>query len=101
MNQTLDVIRSAIKQQRHLRFGYHGCERMVLPMALGVARKGDWQLRGQQVGGQSNSGRVGDRAPKLFAVDAICEPIVLDTAFDIPTEYVRGDSAFSSIDAEL
>lgn len=101
MNQTLDILRSAIKEQRHLHFGYQGLGRMVLPMALGITASGTWRLRGQQLGGQSSSGSVGDGSPKLFDVAAIREAVVLDTRFEVPIEYVRGDSALKVIDAEL
>lgn len=101
MDQTLDVIRAAMKEQRYLEFRYDGLPRTVLPMAVGIAKVAGWKLRGQQVGGQSSSGNVGDGTPKLFDVGAIHNAVVLDTNFDIPAEYARGDRAFRRIDTEL
>jgi hypothetical protein len=101
MDQILDAIRAALKEQRHLGFHYQGLPRVVLPMAVGIAKVGGWKLRGQQVGGQSSSGSVGDGTPKLFYLSKIGSAVVLDTHFDIPAEYARGDSAFRIIDTEL
>jgi hypothetical protein len=101
MSISLEVIRESIKERRQLQFEYHGLQRVVEPMALGVGHKGDWQLRAQQAGGLSSSGKVDDGTPKLFDVALMSGVAILGTSFDVPPSYRSGDQAFASIDTEL
>jgi hypothetical protein len=97
----LQPIRAALKERRLLEFSYDGLERLVLPMTLGVGRKGGWKLRGQQLAGRSRSGHVGDGSPKLFNAAEIVRPVATDAGFEIPADYARGDQAFKFIDTQL
>jgi hypothetical protein len=97
----LDVIRESINERRQLQFDYRGLLRVVESMALGIGHKDEWQLRAQQVGGLSSSGKVDDGSPKLFDVALMSGAAVLATSFDIPPSYKSGDRAFVRIDTEL
>jgi WYL domain len=98
---TRDAVRSAIVGHRRLAFRYRGLPRIVNPVRLGLSGKGSWQLRAVQVGGESDSGRYGGGAPKLFDLELMSDVSVLDAEFRIPRQYEPGDSAFVRIDVEL
>jgi hypothetical protein len=101
VDPSIEIIRQAIREQRCLEFRYRSLPRVVEPMRLGLGTHGSWQLRAQQTGGRSSSGRVGDGTPKLFEVADIRSLALLTTVFDIPALYARGDQAFTCIDIEL
>jgi hypothetical protein len=94
-------IRIALRERRLLNFAYQGHERVVLPMAFGTDKQGNWLLRGQQVGGTSSSGQINSSAPKLWRLVEMNSITVLDTTFSIPVQYRMGDTAFVSIDIQL
>jgi predicted DNA-binding transcriptional regulator YafY len=96
-----EAVRTAIAGRRRLSFRYHGLPRIVNPVRLGLSARGRWQLRAVQVGGDSETGRFGGRAPKLFAIDEMEDVMVMDAEFHVPRQYQRGDDAFVRIDAEL
>ena len=98
---TQDLIRAAITGHRRLAFTYRNLPRVVNPMRLGLSPRDSWKLRAVQVGGESESGRYGGSAPKLFDVDLMTDVVVLDAEFRIPRQYQPGDDAFVLIDAEL
>lgn len=101
MSLSLDIIRESINERKHLQFDYRGLLRIVEPMALGVGHKGDWQLRAQQIGGLSSSGKVDEGSPKLFDVALMSAVTVLDVGFDVTPLYRSRDQAFAHIDTEL
>lgn len=101
MNSSIDIIRQAILGRKHLQFSYHSLPRVVEPMCLGEVDHGKSQLRAHQVGGRSSRGRVADGTPKLFEIADMSAISLLETSFDVPAFYRRGDRAFIRIDTEL
>jgi hypothetical protein len=54
-----------------------------------------------QVGGESETGRYGGGAPKLFEIEEMADVVALAAEFRVPRQYVPGDSSFTCIDVEL
>ena len=96
---TQDIL-SAIKNKQALSFTYDGYSRVVEPHTYGVDTKGHAALRAYQVRGGSESGEyVGW---KLFHVNEMHGLTVLQEYFaGARPKYKRGDSAFSTIHAQL
>lgn len=93
-------ITTAIQNKHLLSFFYDGYQRIVEPHTYGIDTKGHKALRAYQVSGGSESGqRTGW---KLFHVNDIRSLSVLTEQFSCPRpKYKRGDTAFSTIYAEL
>lgn len=94
------TIASAIRYRQSLSFCYGGYVRIVEPHTYGIDRKGHYAVRAYQVRGGSESGEyVGW---KLFHVSEMHQLTVLAEHFSgARPKYRRGDSAFSTINAEL
>lgn len=93
-------IASAIQNLQLLSFTYDGFSRVVEPHTYGIDTKGHPALRAYQVRGGSESGEyVGW---KLFHVNEMRGLTVLSEHFaGARPKYKRGDSAFSTIHAQL
>ena len=96
----IQAILSAIQNKQALSFSYDGYSRVVEPHTYGIDTKGHAALRAYQVRGGSESGEyVGW---KLFHVNEMCGLTVLSEHFSgARPKYKRGDSAFSTIHAQL
>ncbi len=94
------TISSAIQNLQLLSFTYDGFSRVVEPHTYGIDTKGHPALRAYQVRGGSESGEhVGW---KLFHVNEMRGLTVLSEHFaGARPKYKRGDSAFSTIHAQL
>ena len=101
MQPSIEIIRQAIRERKLLEFSYHSLPRIVEPMRLGQVNRGKWELRAHQISGKSSSGRVADRAPKLFEVAEMTDISVLPISFEIPVFYSREDPTFIHVDTEL
>ena len=95
LNDTNQVLVTAIEQKRRLRFQYNGRTRLVEPQCYGIGTRGTELLRAHQLqGGQ-------EREP-LFDVSKIAGLEMLAEMFDRPgPNYKRGDSAMTTIFAQL
>lgn len=93
-------ITTAIRNRQLLSFSYDGFVRTVEPHCYGIDNNRHEALRAYQVGGGSESGEyVGW---KLFHVSEMRGVTVLQEHFANPRpKYKKGDSAFSTIYAEL
>ena len=93
-------IASAIQNLQLLSFIYDGHSRVVEPHTYGIDTKGHAAVRAYQVRGGSESGEyVGW---KLFHVNEMRGLTVLQEHFSgARPKYKRGDSAFSTIHAQL
>jgi len=93
-------IASAIQDLQLLSFTYDGRSRVAEPHTYGIDAKGHVALRAYQVQGGSESGEyVGW---KLFHVNEMRGLTVLQEHFQgARPKYKRGDSAFSTIHAQL
>lgn len=93
-------ISSSIKNLQLLSFTYDGFSRVVEPHTYGIDTKCHAALRAYQVRGGSESGEyVGW---KLFHVNEMHGLTVLQEHFaGARPKYKRGDSAFSTIHAQL
>lgn len=93
-------IASAIHNRQLLSFTYAGYSRTVEPHTFGIDTRGHEVLCGYQVSGGSKSGA--STGWKFFHVSEIRNLAVLTAQFSGPRpDYVRGDSAFRVIHAEL
>lgn len=102
MGPLIEVIRDAINQRKLLEFHYRSLFRIVEPMCLGEAKRGEWQLRAHQVGGKSSSSRqLPDGKPKLFFLADMLDVAILSDSFEIPAFYRRSDTGFLNIMAQL
>ncbi len=93
-------VKSAIQNKSLLGFTYDGFARVVEPHTYGVDSKGHGAMRAYQVRGGSESGEyVGW---KMFHTSEMRQAAVLPEHFLGPRpKYRRGDSAFSTIHAQL
>ena len=93
-------ITSAIQNMNLLSFVYDGFQRTVEPHTYGIDTKGHKAIRAYQVSGGSESGEsVGW---KIFHVSEMHGLSVLPQQFSAPRpKYKRGDTAFSTIYAQL
>jgi len=86
----------AIRRRALLAFQYDGKQRVVAPYCYGVSTRGTESLRAIQVRGGSASGGLG--FGKLWSVDKIVSPVILDETFtpDDPN-YNPNDSGMQEI----
>jgi len=93
-------ISSAIKNLQLLSFTYDGYPRVVEPHTYGVDNNGHKAIRAYQVRGGSESGEyVGW---KIFHISEMRQLSVLSEHFSgARPKYKRGDSAFTTILAQL
>lgn len=90
----------AIKGRRLLRLRYDGFERVVEPHLVGRARAGGVILNAYQVRGGSVSGE--EEGWKLFRLDGIEDPVVLDETFPGPRDgYVAHDRSVQEVYCRL
>lgn len=80
MNSSIDTIRQAIGERKHLQFSYHSLPRVVEPMRLGEVDHGRFQLRAHQVGGRPSTGQVADGTPKLFEIAEMSALSLIETS---------------------
>ena len=94
------TIKSAIQNKQLLGFVYDGYSRVVEPHTYGTDTKGHSAMRAFQVTSGSESGEyVGW---KMFHTSQMRQVLVLSERFSGPRpKYVRGDSGFSVIQAQL
>jgi hypothetical protein len=93
-------IASAIQNKQLIRFTYDGYTRVAEPHTYGVDTKGHPALRAYQVSGGSSSGEF--RGWKLFHVHEMHGLTILPETFASARQgYKRGDSAFTTIHAQL
>ena len=93
-------IKSAIHNKSLLGFTYDGFLRVVEPHTYGVDSKGHGAMRAYQVRGGSESGEY--IGWKIFRTSEMRQVTVLPEHFIAPRpKYKRGDSAFSTIHAQL
>jgi hypothetical protein len=95
MNQ--EII-DAIENQNVVEFYYEGDLRIVEPHCYGKTSAGNEGLRAYQVGGYSSSGKMGWKMYDLGKADDIT---VTEEAFEVRSEYKRGDKGMSVIYAEI
>ena len=57
MKMNMDIC-EAIRTRAILRFTYKGLPRIVMPHAHGISERGNEVLRGVQIGGESESGKM-------------------------------------------
>lgn len=96
----IQAIISAIQNKHALSFIYDRYSRVVEPHTYGVDSKGHAALRAYQVRGGSESGEY--IGWKLFHVNEMHGLTVLSEHFaGARPKYKRGDSAFSTIHAQL
>jgi len=74
-----NVYCEAIRRRALLAFHYDGKQRVVAPYCYGVSTRGRESLRAIQVRGASASGGFG--VGKLWSVDKIVSPVILDQTF--------------------
>jgi hypothetical protein len=90
---------NAIKNMNLIEFYYNGGTRTVEPYCHGVTTAGNEALRGYQVDGFSESGKLGW---KMFDLGNASNLTVLDETFEGPrTGYRKGDKGMSKIYCEL
>ena len=90
-----DLIVSAIRERRRLRFSYNGVDRLVEPQCYGVGTRGTELLRVHQL-------RGGWQREPLFDVAKIEGLALTDERFDKPgPNYKKCDSAMAKIYCEL
>jgi hypothetical protein len=90
-----DLIVTAIRGRRRLRFVYHGVERLVEPQCYGRGTRGTELLRGHQL-------RGGTQKEPLFDVAKMERLVLTDDTFTKPgPNYTKCDSAMATIYCEL
>lgn len=91
-------IQQAIREHRRIRFSYGGGTRVVEPYAYGACETHQL-LRAYQVSGFSPSR---ERGWKLFRVEEISNPVVLDERFAATHEgYMRNDPCMEIVYCEV
>ena len=95
-----NLIYNAVNERRLISFNYKGHKRTVEPHTYGVDTNGHVAIRAYQVSGTSESGGIPDW--RLFHESEIFNLTVLQSTFlTARTGYVRGDSVFSTIYAQV
>lgn len=93
-------ISDAIKTKSLLTFTYHDHPRIVQPHTYGIDQKGHKALRGYQIGGTSDSGRI--PAWRIFHEEEIHFLKISTEKFLAPHhKYKRGDEFFATILCQL
>jgi hypothetical protein len=77
-----DQVSRAIRERRLLRFDYEGHSRVVEPHQLGLDSAGHVALSAFWVSGYSESGEL--PRWRLYLIDEMSNPCVLDELFDGP-----------------
>jgi hypothetical protein len=95
----MDIIVTAIRERRCLRFSYRGLSRVVEPHAYGVSRKGDDVLRCYQLEGGSESSE-----PEGWKLMRTSDMTSISLAGEFPgprPQFSRGDKHMMTIYEEL
>jgi len=94
----MSVICDAIHGRRRMAINYRGGRRVIEPYVYGASETHEL-LRAYQLSGFSPSR---ERGWKLFRVEEISEPELLDEKFDSPqTGYMRNDPAMEVVYSEV